>query len=357
MILVLADDMTGALEVGAVFARSGFRAIVSTRTEPNCDADVCVIDTETRHSTAAVAFEKTIDVVQGSGRTPDLIYKKTDSTLRGNIGAELNALATVFPDWHIGYASAYPEQGRTVKNGVVHVNDVPLLETAFARDILNPVSTSSVRELIGTNLRCTIFDGATNSDVVSAAQAILSDDTMRIAAGPAALASALARCLQGQEVDTPALPVVKTCIVLNGSRTHLSQSQVDHAEQHQCVARNDGVAWLLADESVIAGSLPAAVAASRAERVVGLLQKRSTDGVFIIGGDTVYALIRALGDPPISPIAEVVPGVPASRISKSHLKTRLTGYDRDLILITKAGGFGEVDVLCRVRRILEQNAG
>jgi uncharacterized protein YgbK (DUF1537 family) len=357
MILVLADDMTGALEVGAVFSKSGFRAIVSTRTEPNCDAEVCVVDTETRHSTPTVAFEKTINVVRAFSRTPELIYKKTDSTLRGNIRAELNGLATIFPHWRIGYASAYPEQGRIVRNGIVHVNNVPLSDTTFARDILNPVSTSSVRELIGPNLRCTIFDGATNSDVRSAAQTILSDEMMRIAVGPADLEAALAKCLRAERTDNQVLPLVKSCIVLNGSRTPLSQSQVEYAEQHQCVARNNASAWQLADVPVAEGSLPAAVAASRAKCVIGLLQGQSTDAVLIIGGDTVYAFIRTLGEPPITPVAEILPGVPVSRIGKCHLKSSLAEYDRDLILITKAGGFGEMDVLCRVRRILEQNAG
>jgi uncharacterized protein YgbK (DUF1537 family) len=357
MILVLADDMTGALEVGAVFAASGFRATVSTQLESGLMPDVLVVDTETRHSTPSAAFERIIHVVKTCAIVPDFVYKKTDSTLRGNIRSELSALAAAFPGWKIGYAPAYPKQGRTVKDGVLYVNGVPLSATVFAHDVLNPVLTSSVRDLVGPELQCAIFDGASELDVNSAAETILADERMRIAAGPTALAAALAAHLQCRNSSARTLPSVKSCVLVNGSRTELSHSQVRHAESHRCVVRCEVDAWVLADPMIESGSEPPAVAAMRAENVISLLSRRPTDGVFVIGGDTAYAFVSALNNPPITPIAEVVPGVAISRIDNSHLRSRLPAYDRDLILITKAGGFGEVDVLCRVRQILEQNAG
>jgi uncharacterized protein YgbK (DUF1537 family) len=352
MILVLADDMTGALEVGAVFAASGFRATVSTQLESGLAPDVLVVDTETRHSTPSTAFERILHVVRACAIIPDFVYKKTDSTLRGNIRSELSALASVFPGWKIGYAPAYPKQGRTVKDGVIYVNGVPLSATVFAHDVLNPVLTSSVRDLVGPELQCTIFDGASDADVENAAETILADKTMRIAAGPTALAAALASHLQCRNSPTSVLPSVKTCVLLNGSRTELSHSQVSYAESHGCVDQ-----WVLVDPIIAPGSPPPAVAAMRAEHVIALLNQRPTDGVLVIGGDTAYAFVSALNNPPLTPLAEVVPGVAISRIDNTDLRSRLPAYDRDLILITKAGGFGEVDVLCRVRQILEQNAG
>lgn len=335
MILVLADDMTGALEVGAAFAAAGFRTIVSTRVETG--PEVLVVDTETRHLTPAAAFERVVQIAREAG-IPDLVYKKTDSTLRGNIRAELNALSASFPEWAIGYAPAYPQQGRTVVGGIVYVHGVPVAETSFARDGLNPVLSSSVRDLIGPELPCTVFDGSTDLEVKHAAEAILSDPAMRIAAGPTALAAALARQLR-------ALPRVSSCVVMNGSRTEVSESQVRHAESHRCLSRSEACAWVLADPAIAAEGGAAEVASMRAEHVIDFLRRRPSDAVLIIGGDTAYAFVCALGNPPITPIGEVVPGVPISRIA-----------DRDLLLITKAGGFGGVDVLCQIRRTLEQNA-
>ena len=356
MILVLADDLTGALEVGAIFAGSGFDAIVTTRPAPDVAPEVLIADTETRHCTPSDAFDRIIGLVTEFGVTPELLYKKTDSTLRGNIGPELAALSTLFPEWRIAYAPAHPEQGRVVIDGIVYVNGVPVTESDFARDCLNPVFTSSVRELVGPELPCTIFDGSNDLDVKNTAMAILSDATMRIAAGPAALARALVAQLPSRDGHTPDFPHVATCVVVNGSRTEVARSQERYAERQGCLVRSDTAAWALIDADIAADSMWAAVASLRAERVVHFLRQRSSDGVFLIGGDTAYAFVSALGDPPVIPIGELVPGVAISRIRSTDLAV-LPGYDRDLVLITKAGGFGDVDVLCRVRQILEQNAG
>src|SRR5690242_19784565 len=79
----LADDLTGALEIGAKFAAAGIAAAVSTELAWDRNVTACVIDTETRHS----APEGAAKIVQRLAREADgvrLIYKKTDSTLRGN---------------------------------------------------------------------------------------------------------------------------------------------------------------------------------------------------------------------------------------------------------------------------------
>src|SRR5205823_12867102 len=102
-------------------------------------------DTEPRHSSPQVAGREVRRFVQQTGPVhPRLIYKKTDSALRGNIAAELRALAELYPQWRIGYAPAYPALGRTVNQGVLYVDGVPVADTEFARDTLNPVRSSSV---------------------------------------------------------------------------------------------------------------------------------------------------------------------------------------------------------------------
>src|SRR5690348_4621232 len=124
-ILVLADDLTGALEVGGKLRSCGVNVLV--RTYPNleyscADRDVTafVIDAETRHLNEAAAAKRTLELALfARNQCFHYIYKKTDSTLRGNIAAELGALATTFPTCSIVYVPAYPKMGRTVKNGVL----------------------------------------------------------------------------------------------------------------------------------------------------------------------------------------------------------------------------------------------
>src|SRR5215471_7600629 len=154
-ILALADDMTGALETGAKFRAAGIEAVVSAKPVAAAGAQALVLDTETRHLNAAEARRVVREFVTGSGiDSPRLVYKKTDSTLRGNISAELESLAELYPDWRIGYAPAYPALGRTVKSGVLYVDGIPVSETEFASDGLNPVATSSIRALLHPALPC-----------------------------------------------------------------------------------------------------------------------------------------------------------------------------------------------------------
>ncbi|HYP14415.1 MAG TPA: four-carbon acid sugar kinase family protein [Bryobacteraceae bacterium] len=356
MILVLADDMTGALEVGAVFANRGFQTVVCTVIPRAPWPEVLVVDTETRHCTSSQAFDRIVEIGQ---RFPDahLIYKKTDSTLRGNIRPELEALLVLFPQWRVGYAPAYPEQGRTVRDGMLFLNGIPLCGTEFARDPLNPVTTSSVGDLLGADLPCTIFDGASDLDVENAAKSILADSAMRFAAGPTALASELAHQLQPQSRRTTNVLSVQTCLVLNGSRTELAQSQISYAVRSGCVNRNEVGPWVLVEPTVSSGCSAGDAAVILAGTVVDVMIARSTpDAVLIIGGDTAYAFVSMLDNPPLEPITEVIPGVAVSRISRSHLERKLPDREQDLILITKAGGFGEVDVVCRTRQLLGKHA-
>jgi uncharacterized protein YgbK (DUF1537 family) len=127
-ILVLADDLTGALEAGAKFAGQGIRTLVSTELNlrpKGCDESigVLVIDAETRHLPAAEAGQRVRELAHAAGEQGfRYLYKKTDSTLRGNIASELGALAEAFPGSALLYVPAYPRMGRTVKRGMLYVH-------------------------------------------------------------------------------------------------------------------------------------------------------------------------------------------------------------------------------------------
>jgi uncharacterized protein YgbK (DUF1537 family) len=325
-VLALADDMTGALEIGASFRAGGMAVIVSLQPVPVASAPVLVFDTETRHLAPADAAAEVVRFI-GAHR-PRLIYKKTDSTLRGNISAELEAIAGLFPDWLIGYAPAYPAMGRTVTSGVLHVHGIALADTEFARDALNPVRTSSVAEILHPGLACTIFDAENDTQLAEAARAILSNPAMRIAAGPAGLAGMIALELGGRRCPPAPLPEIRTCLILNGSRHERSAMQMRGGE---------APGWSVIGKNHEPGADAASVAAGNARYMVERIAAEKPDAIFVIGGDTAVAVVRELGYPSLTPVAEVLPGVPIS----------LT--NRGFYLITKAGGFGDSDVIARVR--------
>ena len=328
--------MTGALEVAAKFSGAGIETVVSTAPVLSTDASAVVLDTETRHVNAETAAHEIRRFLEASrGLAPRLVYKKTDSTLRGNIAAELRALAAFFPDWRIGYAPAYPALGRQVIGGDLYVHGRLVSESEFALDALNPVAISSVAALLGKDFACTVFDGETDADLAESAQAILANPTMRIAAGPGGLAEMLAAHVDVPRTGRPQLPRVRTCLIINGSRHPFSAEQVRtfSAPGWQEVRANLGVGWDATE-----------VASANARYVIEQITLHRPDALFVIGGDTAFAVARELGCSVMHAIAEVVPGVPITRIA-------------GLILITKAGGFGGPDVIARVHSQLSGEYG
>lgn len=303
--------MTGALEVGAKFASHGILTLVHTQ---SAGAPVEVIDTETRHLPASDAYSR---IRALAGASVDFIYKKTDSTLRGNIGAELQAIAAAHPAWKIGYAPAYPALGRTVKDGVLYVDGTPVHQTVFGNDALNPVNSSAIRDVLG-ELECTIFDGESSADIHQAADALLRHPRMRIAAGPAAFAEALAARLDVMRHPVQPIPALPRCEILNGSRHPASAAQIEHALAHGCASRASGAKWRIIER----GTVP------------------TSEAVIIFGGDTAFDVVTALGALPLTPLGEPIPGVVVSRHERR-------------IIVSKAGGFGAPDLLCRLRQLLD----
>jgi uncharacterized protein YgbK (DUF1537 family) len=309
MIFALADDLTGALETGAKF-----RDAVVTTAEPRLDEPVLVIDTETRH----VAPQQAADVIRRSVRDAKLIYKKTDSALRGNIAAELGALISAFPDRPLIYAPAYPDMGRTVRNGCLLIDGVAAHQTAFARDPQNPVCESDVRKLLdGLDVR--VMDGETNAEVDEAAREILASEPPALAAGPGALAGALARLMGLEPPRHPAHAPLRRCLIVNGSLHPASAAQIDFARSRGLFDKD----WLLC------GREP--------EAVLSALRDSRFDAIVVFGGDTAFDIHKALRLPEFRTMGEVLTGVPISRCD-------------GLYWVTKAGGFGPPELLCDIRR-------
>ena len=91
LLLIIADDFTGALDTGVQFAAYGAATRVMVKDQvdfASCDAQVLVVDTETRHLPPEKAYQIVEELTRAACRAGiRYIYKKTDSALRGNIGA------------------------------------------------------------------------------------------------------------------------------------------------------------------------------------------------------------------------------------------------------------------------------
>jgi uncharacterized protein YgbK (DUF1537 family) len=334
-VLALADDLTGALEAGAKFAAAGMSSMVRVHGAQEANgAAAIVIDTETRHLSPqdAAGIIASIDTAGAA-----IIYKKTDSTLRGNIAAELGALAAMHPGARIAYIPAYPAMGRTVANGILYVHGVPVHETSFARDALNPIGHSVVADHL-RGLECTIHEGELDRHVSDAVALALAEG-YRIIAGPASVAEAIAQAIN-PPTATPVWPHIRTCLIVNGSLHAISAQQVEHAVAAGCASESPIAAWRILQPGITSRS-PLEHAAETGEYVRSSLAAGGIDGLLIFGGDTAYGILAAMGLPLLEPIGEVMPGVPIARVQGKRLH-----------LITKAGGFGDANLICQVKSIV-----
>lgn len=148
---IIADDLTGANDTGVQFARKGLStSVLMTDGNPlQSNPEVLVIDTDSRALSPEEAYVKvknTSDYFKEIN--PDILYKKLDSTLRGNVGIELKAVYDSFLPDFVVVAPAYPKNNRVVESGILLIDGKPLHQTEFSIDPKNPVTNSNIVELL-----------------------------------------------------------------------------------------------------------------------------------------------------------------------------------------------------------------
>ena len=150
MIAVIADDFSGAAEMGGVGLRYGLNTEVMTEVFRDTNGDLVIIDTNTRSKSAPAAVERIKEITgQVMGMKPAWIYKKCDSVLRGHVLPEAEAMTEVLGKGSILIIPANPLMGRTVKNGFYYIENHPLHTTDFANDTEYPARSSNVIDILG----------------------------------------------------------------------------------------------------------------------------------------------------------------------------------------------------------------
>ncbi|GAE35498.1 four-carbon acid sugar kinase family protein [Halalkalibacter akibai] len=151
-VAVIADDLTGANDTGVQFARSSLKTAVllESREQVLNQLDCVVVDTDSRSVSSQEAYRKVKEFAEflKEKSVYDLIYKKIDSTLRGHIGAELDAIYDVWQPDFIVITPAYPKNNRKVIDGHLFVSDKLLHETEISSDPRTPVMHSYLPDLL-----------------------------------------------------------------------------------------------------------------------------------------------------------------------------------------------------------------
>lgn len=150
---VIADDLTGAMDAGVQLLEKNFVVRVALDLEQlpewENNTDVVIVSTESRNISEQMAYESVSEALRKfQSKNCSIIYKKIDSTLRGNIGAELKAVLENGQVDGIVMAPALPFNGRTTVNGVHYVYGSPLENTELAKDPYAPVYESEISRII-----------------------------------------------------------------------------------------------------------------------------------------------------------------------------------------------------------------
>lgn len=178
MIVVIADDLSGAAELAGAALNRGLSAEVQTVFTP-ATVDVICIDTDTR-SMPPFEAARVINYVASrfAGMETGRIYKKCDSVLRGRVLAEIRGIMAATGKSRAVLISANPTRGRIIRSGEYFINGQPLHETAFASDPEHPRRTSRVAELLGGDLSGVLTPDATSTADLIHHASELNNDTL-----------------------------------------------------------------------------------------------------------------------------------------------------------------------------------
>ena len=221
--IVIADDITGAAEIAGIAFSQGQRVrLVCGGSVCDCGTDTSgttVIATDTRSMTEAEAVAETRRIISHSSfpHSSFLIFKKTDSALRGHVVAELTTLMEATGYHRAVYLPANPSKGRIIKRGVYYINNVPIHKTDFSFDPEFPAKTSVLKERFpDAEAKGIIIPDATSLDDIRRVVTEYNDGKT-LFAGAADLFAAIISCSSEARITGPSGLSRPSTLILCGS--------------------------------------------------------------------------------------------------------------------------------------------
>jgi uncharacterized protein YgbK (DUF1537 family) len=340
---IVADDLTGALDVSAPIAARGLRVVVATGPGAtaqaiNTGAEVICVNTASREIAADAARDavSTVSRMLAAVR-PEVALKKVDSRLKGHVALETRAMMAAFGKVRAIVAPAVPGQGRMVTAGHVrgHGVDQPIpVAAAFA------------------GIAHSIPDTPDNAALTAIARDIPKEALLVGASGlGVGLAQRLAR---RAAVAAPRLP--GPLLVAVGSHDPITLQQVEIALAGgaftHIISRDGALGSVLGGPTLVQavvsrdGSFGAAMARF-GKSIADLLRDRGFGTVLLTGGETAQSVLGELGVTCLEVLGEVLPGIPVTRSALG---------ERDLTILTKSGGFGTPEDILRLAEIAQEAA-
>lgn len=340
--LLIADDLTGALDSAVALTGAGLRCVVARRPRDIPAAlalapDVLSVSTASREGGAEAARAAVAAALEAVGDLPEILFKKVDSRLKGHVRDEVDGLAGGSGRGRALVAPAIPGQGRVVAGG-------RLTGTGVAA----PIEVAAIFR--GAGLTLDVPDTRSDADL-DWALARAGDLGRTLLVGAAGLAAAVARSLAPGAWSIPKPRIEAPLLLAIGSHDPITLAQVDR------LAATGQVAAAVAPDGVCPAALtgpaalvrlvpdgrrpfdPHAAGARFAEGIAQLVTSGGTRSLLGCGGETADSILGALGAGVLAIEGEILPGVPVSRILSDK---------RNLRLVTKSGGFGDEEALVSV---------
>lgn len=401
---ILADDLTGATDSGAQLAHAGYRVAVmfhDASLPSSDDLDAIVVDTDSRQLTPDAAYRRASETTRRL-RDAKILYKKIDSTLRGPVAEEIEAVFREGGRDNALIAPAFPGNGRTTRKGVQMVRGEPVHETRFSDDPVTPVREGHIPTLIAEHdatetaaeigtldvedlggpeevrgvlkkYRWIVADATEDAHLRSLVESV-PDPTGVLWVGSAGLVKALGEACPGPRIGqalSGETALGARVLIVVGSMNDVSREQLRRLESEPGVeAVALSAAALVAGEyGIVENALQTAgeflgngksvalyatdeeLPEGGAERVVsalsgvaaGLSEKDLFDALVLTGGDTAVHVSRELGAQGIMLEGEIEPGVATGALIGP----------RSYRIITKAGGFGNPQTLLHAMHTLK----
>jgi len=416
-IIVVADDFTGANDTGVQFSKRNLKSVVITNKDnirkSLKDCDVLVIDTESRSDGKEDAYKKTYDIGKIiKSENINCIYKKLDSTFRGNIGAEISGLMDSLEIKYSILVPAFPSNQRITKNGMVYVKDKLLAETEVTDDPKTPVKESfipkilsqqtdkstgiinfddvkagreclkqKVQQYFNDNIQVIIIDALDDTDLDLIASVVTPMKDRSLFVGSAGFAEYLPKHLiTGKEKLSN--------VVIAGSVSEVTRKQIDYACKRLTIRLVEvEIGWLFTGEAhkekarimdiiresahigedIIIRSAPSrelvalsfeqgkeygftrfdvceTISLFLGDIARDIIQSIRIGGILLTGGDTAIKTAQLLNSSGTIIHDEIQPGIPYGYFIEKQY--------RDIIIVSKAGGFGNEEAIFQVLNFL-----
>lgn len=272
LIGAVADDLTGATTTGVLLARSKARTAVffneeAAKKDAACEElDAILISSNSRPLPGDEAYEKVHSATEAlAGMGVKYFSKRIDTTLRGGVGVEIDAMMDVIGNDVVAVVvPAMPQSRRILVGGYSVIDGVALINTPVAQDVRTPVHENYIPRLLagqskrkveligldvvlkgreaiaeeltkvrGNGAEIIVADGITLEDVEEIAAACVSLKWNVLAVDPGAFTAKMAYCRGLIQKEEPNIPeetadgTGKTVLIAAGSATPVTKKQME----------------------------------------------------------------------------------------------------------------------------------